>query len=173
LTVVVPLAIGSLAAAGDRLASLDLLLGPVARRRDQRDRVWAAVTRRPGPAVAEQALATLAQGQCLVLGHRLGPANQFARVGRRRFGEDDLEGALVSVRRVLGIERIAPRRSLQRALVLGDHFDRRPLARSLALRPRRVASFEPFPTHRRRLSPLAHSRRKSPTAQIRGSKMPS
>ena len=63
-----------LAAAGYVLAPLDLLVGPVTGGGDQRHRVLRPL---PGALVTEQLLAGLPNRQCLVLGHRLGPADQF------------------------------------------------------------------------------------------------
>jgi hypothetical protein len=65
-----------LAAAGDVLAPLDQLVGSVPPRGDQRHRVFGRFL---APAlIAEQLLAALPHCQRLVLGHGLGPADQFA-----------------------------------------------------------------------------------------------
>jgi hypothetical protein len=98
-----------LAAAGDRFAALGPLGRAVGVGRDQRHPVLAPGFRRRRGGAAEDPLAVAPHRQRLVPDDGLGPTDQFARVHRRRFGEEDLQGALEGFVRIVGAEREAAR----------------------------------------------------------------
>ena len=123
-----------LAAAGDRFVALGLLGRTVALGRDQRHPVFGVRIRLAAGGPAEDALAFAADGQGLVLDHGLRPADQVARVLRRRFLQQDLEAALQGVVGVVGAERVAPCRAPQGRLVAGIGLDRRATPRGITHR---------------------------------------
>ena len=161
-----------LAAAGDRLAPLDLLRR--ARRRppgsappSRRRRLVVAAA---GSRAAARGSGARASASCLVTVWVQRISSRGSVVGA--LVQDDLQRPLVGVLGVLGIERVAPRGPPQRGLVPGDHFDRGPLARGVARWAAPVGSSSCAPRRRRLPSP-GSSPLNSPTDQIRGRNMPS
>ena len=122
-----------LAAAGDGFVALDPLCRAGSRGRDQRHPVDHLVRlSRAGHRRSHLAFANPADGERLVLGHGLHPADQLAGVSGRGFDEEDLERALEGVLSVLDADRVAASGPPQRSIVLGHHFDRHAPARRLA-----------------------------------------